>query len=100
MTDFNAIIMAVLAVLAAIGAAGKWILMYVDGKQAASDLVESRALAALSERLHEEIRVLRLELANSHVLSRLYLRRIHQLETYIHMQSNLNMPTMEGWPPE
>lgn len=100
MTDFNAIIMAILAVIAAIVGAGKWVIMYVDGKQAASDLSESKALTALSQRLHEEIRVLRLELAHSHSMNRIYLRRIFQLETFIHSQPGVNVPPMEGWPPE
>lgn len=99
MTDFNTILMAALAVLAAIGTAGKWLIMYVDGKQAASDLAEAKAMTALSERLHEEIKVLRAELATSHALNRIYLRRIFQLETFIHGQPGINVPVMEGWPP-
>lgn len=78
---------------------GKWLLTHIDALQAKSSLLESTAREALSNRLHEEIRVLRVELVESHKISRLYLRRIHQLEGFIHTQPGIDIPAMDGWPP-
>lgn len=94
------ILAAIIALLGVFGGGIKWMLMYIDGKQTKSSLNEADARAALSQMLHEEIRVLRIELAASNASSRLYLRRIYQLESFIHTQLLMPAPAMEGWPPE
>jgi cell division protein FtsB len=99
MTDVNIIIMSALAVLTAIGGAGKWLLIRIDNKQAASDSAEAEARKALEDRLNEEIKALRAELEHSHALNRLYLTRIFQLEAFIHAQPGIDLPDMQGWPP-
>lgn len=98
-SEINMVVGAVLALFAAIAGGGKWLLLYINAQQAESDLAETKARGELSDRLYEEIRVLRLELSNSHAEKRLYLRRIFQLESFIHAQQGLMMPTMDGWPP-
>lgn len=82
------------------GGGAKWLLAHIAANAATSALKESEARAALSERLHDEIRLLRTELAEMHVEKKIYLRRIFQLERFIHAQPGINIPDMEGWPPE
>lgn len=93
------IITALISLLVVFGGGIKWTLMYIDGKQAKSSLSESEARTTLSTMLHEEIRILRQELATSNSNSKIYLRRIYQLESFIHMQAGISIPMMEGWPP-
>lgn len=80
-------------------AGGKWLLTHIDALQAKASLKETQAREDLSIRLHEEIRVLRIELSETHAANRLYLRRIYQLEAFIHRQPGVEIPDMEGWPP-
>ena len=56
-------------------------------------------LEKLSERLYEELRVLRQELVETQATNRLCLRRIYQLEGFIHKQPGIESPAMDGWPP-
>jgi hypothetical protein len=98
-SDLNLILGATAALLVTLGGGAKWLLMYIDAQQTKGELAEAAARNELSVRLYEEIRVLRLELSNSHAEKRLYLRRIFQLESFIHAQEGLMMPIMDGWPP-
>jgi hypothetical protein len=98
-SDVNILIGAGVSIAVVVGGGAKWLLMYIDGLQAKSELAETKARGELSGRLYEEIRMLRLELSNAHAEKRLYLRRIFQLESYIHAQPSMKMPEMEGWPP-
>jgi hypothetical protein len=95
----NELIAAIITVLGIVGAGVKWLLTHLASNAASAALKESEARAQLSERLHDEIRVLRMELAEIHVEKKLYLRRIFQLERFIHTQPGINIPEMEGWPP-
>ena len=97
--DINVIIGAFVMAAGIIGAGIKWLLTYIDGQQSKAELIESCARTDLSNRLYDEIKLLRIELTNSHKEKQLYLRRILQLEAYIHNQQNLIMPKMDGWPP-
>lgn len=98
-SDIQIIFASIAALLLALGGGVKWLLVYVAGKQAEGALSESKARSKLSERLYEEIRVLRLELANSHAEKQIYLRRIFQLEAFIHSHEGIELPVMDGWPP-
>jgi hypothetical protein len=99
-SDVNILIGSVLAVAAVCGTGVRWLLMYIDGLQAKSELAETKARGELSTNLYEEIRMLRLELSNAQAEKRLFLRRIFQLESHIHAQPGMTMPEMDGWPPE
>ena len=81
------------------GGGSKWLLAHIAANAATSALKESEARSLLSEHLHNEIRILRIELAEMHIEKKLYLRRIFQLERFIHAQPGIDIPDMEGWPP-
>ena len=85
--------------IVALAAGGKWVLNYIDVVQARAAEVELRAREKLSERLYEELRVLRQELVETQATNRLCLRRIYQLEGFIHKQPGIESPAMDGWPP-
>jgi hypothetical protein len=99
-TDIQILLASVGVLLVTVGAGTKWLLMYIGAKQAEAALAESTARNELSARLHEEIRVLRVELAGLHTENRVYLRRIFQLEGFIHNYPDITLPDMEGWPPK
>ena len=60
---------------------------------------ELEARTELSERLQMEISSLRQELEKVRGENALYLRRIYQLESFIHLQPGIDIPRMDGWPP-
>ena len=97
--DWQVLISSVVGFLAVLAGGSKWLLTHIDALQSRAALTESNARENLSNRLHEEIRVLRLELAETHATNRLYLRRIYQLEAFIHKQPGIDIPDMPGWPP-
>lgn len=86
-----------------VGGGAKWLLSHLDAKEKASALRESEARNELSRRLNEEITTLRTELSVLRLErsqeKTLYLRRIYQLELFIHRQPGIDIPTMDGWPP-
>lgn len=97
--DIQILLASIGVFLVTMGAGAKWLVMYIAAKQSEAALAESTARGELSARLHEEIRVLRVELAGLHTENKTYMRRIFQLEGFIHTHPNLSIPTMEGWPP-
>jgi hypothetical protein len=82
-----------------IGGGAKWMLSHLDGKDKASALRESEARNELSKLLNDEISLLRQDLAKVQSEKSLYLKRIYQLEYFIHTQPGISIPAMEGWPP-
>ena len=98
-TDLGVLIGAVAGLLALLGGGAKWLLDYIKGMQAAAALKESEARADLSTRLQQEIAELRAELAQMRVMSNVYLKRVYQLENFIHQQPGIQIPVMDGWPP-
>ena len=85
--------------LVVLGGGAKWMLSHLDAKDKASALRESEARNELSKRLNEEITLLRMEISRLQSYQALHMRRIYQLEYFIHAQPGINIPTMEGWPP-
>lgn len=82
-----------------VGGGAKWLLSHIDAKEKESALREAQARNELSKRLNDEITNLRSEVRELLQERGLYMRRIYQLELYIHSQPGTNLPTMEGWPP-
>lgn len=110
-TDFQIFATTAVGILVVLGGAIKWLFMYVDTQQKitlgntealqrVTALNEANARTELSARLHDEIRVLRVELSDMRAEKRLYLRRILQLEAFIHAQPGISIPPLDGWPPE
>lgn len=93
------LIVAIGGLLAGIGGGIKWLLGRVEARIAASAENEKEAREELAKRLNEEIRLLRIELIAAQKDKSLYLRRIYMLESFIHKQPGIEIPTMEGWPP-
>ena len=98
-SEFQVLLGSVGALLLILGGGSKWLLTYINGLQAAASLTQMESLNKLDSRLREEIHELRRELASMHSEKKLMLRRIYQLEACIHVQPNLSLPIMEGWPP-
>lgn len=90
---------AITAFFTILGGGAKWLLSHIEARTKEAASREEIARGALSIRLHDEIAALRLEIVNVHIEKSLYLKRIYQLEYFIHLQPGLNMPPMEGWPP-
>ena len=97
--DITLLIGAIGAFFAVLGGGAKWLLNHIDDKAMESASREESARSALSERLQQEINGLRLDIAKVQAEKSLYLKRIYQLEYFIHMQPGINIPAMEGWPP-
>jgi hypothetical protein len=87
------------AFFATMGGGIKWLLAHIDAKTSEAQLQEVTARALLGDRLNEDIRMLRSDIAALRAEKAIFLRRIYQLEGFIHMQPGITIPTMEGWPP-
>ena len=97
--DMTLLIGAIGAFFAVLGGGAKWLLSHIDDKALKSSVREEEARSALSKRLQQEIDGLRADIAKVQAEKSLYLKRIYQLEYFIHMQPGINIPVMEGWPP-
>lgn len=82
-----------------IGGGAKWMLSHLDSKDKASALREAEARTELSLRLNQEIASLRADLVRVQSEKSVFLKRIYQLEFFIHQQPGISIPHMEGWPP-
>lgn len=82
-----------------LGGGVKWLLTHLDAKTKEMQLVEEKARSEMSVRLHQEINTLRLEMEKLRNEKSIFLRRVYQLERFIHEQPGINIPLMEGWPP-
>ena len=98
-TEFQVLLGSVGALLLVLGGGSKWLLMHIGSLQAAAALAQMESLGKLDSRLREEIQELRIELKSMHTEKKVLLRRIYQLEAFIHIQPNVILPIMEGWPP-
>ena len=78
----------------------KWLLTHIENQQIKAAQAESALRTQLADRLHEEIRGVKLELLESQATNRLYLKRIYQLEALILKLTDLDLPELIGWPPE
>lgn len=97
--EVQILIASLVALFGVMGAGAKWMLSHIDSKQLKSELSEERARTDLSNRLHDEIKVLRDQLQRLVADKSLYLRRIYQLESFIHKHPGIDIPEMDGWPP-
>lgn len=88
------------AFFAMLGGGARWLLSHIEERTKEASDREAVARAALSERLHGEIMELRQEIIKVHLEKSLYLKRIYQLEYFIHLQPGINIPSTDGWPPE
>lgn len=93
------IITAIAGLIVAFWTGAKWLLTHIEKLQAQAALTNVKSQSELSVRLHEEIAALRLEINLMHSEKRLYLRRIFQLESFIHNHPGVNIPVMADWPP-
>lgn len=98
--NWPALLVAIGGLLAVLGTGIKWLLNKVEARIASSAVKEQEAREALSKRLNEEIYLLRGELVKSQLEKSLYLRRIYVLEAFIHRQPGIEIPDMNGWPPQ
>lgn len=97
--DFPVFLGSIGTFLLILGGGSKWLLSHIDAKAIKSALAEERARTELSTRLYEEIKVLREQVARMQIERNVYIRRIYQLETFIHSQPGIDIPVMSGWPP-
>lgn len=116
-SDWVLLLGGVTTILITVGGGLKYLIDRSDTKETAAALVESEARAVMmaettkaqlaesaarermSERIHGEITALNVLIEKLKERNGLYLRRIYQLEGYIHQQPGIAIPTMEGWPP-
>lgn len=98
-SDISTILGAAGGVFLVLGGGAKYLLSRMDAKNEAAAKQEDEARTALSDRLQVEISHLREELQKVQGANALYLRRIYQLESFIHRQPGIDIPLMDGWPP-
>ena len=98
-TDFVAIGGGIAALLTVLGGGISWLIGTIDKKNADAALAGALAREALASRLQEDITLLRKDIAKLQAEKGLYLRRIYQLEGFIHRLPDIEIPTMDGWPP-
>ena len=70
-----------------------------NGDMAKARLAELESRMQLSNRLHDDLSVMRAEIETLKHRNALYLQRIYQLEAFIHKQPGIDIPLMKGWPP-
>lgn len=100
MTEVQILFGSLGGLLVTLGTGASWLLKHMEGLQSKAALENLTARTELGERLHIEISALRAEVAQLQGVNRLYLRRIYQLESFIHQQPGIDIPLMAGWPPE
>lgn len=93
------VITAMAGLLVVFGGGAKWLLMRTDEKNRLAAAEQTELRVALSDRLHDEIRILRQDITRLQNKESLYLRRIYQLENHIHKHPDIEVPDLEGWPP-
>lgn len=98
-SDISLVLAALGAFLVSIGGGVKWLLAHIDARTSEAQLIEVQARSMLSDRLNDDIRGLRADISLLRSEKAIYLRRIYQLEGFIHQQPGIEIPTMEGWPP-
>ena len=87
------------ALLATFGGGVKWLMAHVDAKTNEARIIESDARTLMHERLAEDIRIVRAEMVELRREKAIFLKRIYQLERFIHLLPGISIPDMEGWPP-
>jgi hypothetical protein len=100
MPEIQALIVSIGGLLIVLGGGASWLLKHIEAVQAKASLTEATARGALAERLQIEINRLNAQVDRLHLNERVYLRRIYQLESFIHKQPGIDIPAMDGWPPE
>jgi hypothetical protein len=100
MTEVQILLASIGGLLVVLGTGTSWLLKHIENLQSKEALENIKARTELAERLRSEINVLRADVAQLQDVNRLYLRRIYQLESFIHQQPGINIPSMNGWPPE
>lgn len=98
-TDIQIFLASIGGLLVILAGGTKWLLTHIETLQMRASMVEAASREKLADRLHDEIRALRRELEDSQTTSRLYLKRIHQLEAFVHRHFDVELPELDGWPP-
>lgn len=94
--QWPALIVAIGGFLAVLGTGAKWLI----GKVEQMFKGEQEAREELQERLELEIHDLKKKIETLSVEKAIFLRRIYQLENFIHGLPGIQIPDMKGWPPE
>jgi hypothetical protein len=97
--DIMIILSGIGALLVSLGTAAKWILTYIDEKTKEALKRADASQSELRTHLEREIKTLTEQLNSVSRRETLYFRRILQLENYLR-EKGLDLPTMDGWPPE
>ena len=93
-----ALITSIGGVLLIFGAGIKWLLNQFNARLEESEKAALKAREALDLRLSTEISALRGQIAAMEVQKMIFLRRIYQLEAFIHRLPGVDIPDMTGWP--
>lgn len=97
--DLTLIIAALSGLVGVMAGGAKWLIATVDARNTTAALDQAKAREALSNRLQDEITVLRRDISVLQTKEALYIRRIYQLESFIHRHPGIDIPDMSGWPP-
>ena len=93
-----AMVGAIGGVLLIFGSGIKWLLNQFKTRLAESEAAATKARTALDERLSSEINGLRGQITAMEIQKMIFLRRIYQLEAFIHKLPGVDIPDMTGWP--
>lgn len=97
--DFPMLLGAFGAFLLILGGGVKWLIAHLDAKTALMQLVEAKARADMTFMFQNEINTLRIEVEKLRAEKSIFMKRVYQLESFIHDQPGINIPKMTGWPP-
>ena len=98
-SDIMLILGGVASLLVSLGGAAKWILTYIDTKTNEALQKTEKAQAELRSHLEREIHQLTEQLNIVTQRESLYYRRIIQLESFLR-EKGLDLPPLDGWPPQ
>ncbi len=85
--------------LVIVGSGVRWLLGRFEAKLKESEKVARESREALDKRLSQEIHMLRNQINLMELQKNLFMRRIYQLEGFIHRLPGIDLPEMKDWPP-
>lgn len=97
--QWPALLVSLGGLLAVIGTGIKWLLGRFEKRLQDSERAARDAREALDKRLSAEIHMLRNQINVMELQKNLFMKRIYQLEGFIHKMPGVSLPDMNGWPP-
>ena len=99
MDQLATIIGAIGGLLIILGGGIKWLMIHIENKIKIATGVTEKLQAQLALKTSEEFSALKSSILKLENLNAIYMKRIYQLEKFVHKQPGIEIPDMLGWPP-